>query len=211
MPIGCWDAICSWLYFLCVPHCCPVLKHCDWKWEHPPPPCLLCLFLFLTIETWSSHKRVVKVLKWGDSAGHSVLFVLLCWEAAGYRLCIGDCQNARLQQTSWSEVKRRHFIPVWLCCVVLKAGLFCGSVTWHYWFKKEKKNPFNGKKWYCTEVLEKCWNLNKIFSPATFMCCFFVYNYTIATAKSPLIQFWPLSNMKLWHWRAPHNSCWIKI
>lgn len=62
--------------------------------------------------------------------GHSFPFVLLCyrmviWEAAPSRLYVIAKMLIATHFLKW-----RNHIPVWLCCVVLKAGFFCGSIAW---------------------------------------------------------------------------------
>lgn len=89
------------------------------------------------------------------NTGHSFLFVLLC-----YRMVIWEAAHSRLYVIAKMLIathflKWRNHIPVWLCCVVLKAGLSCGSIAWITDKKKLFFFPGLEKCWYCTQVLEK--------------------------------------------------------
>lgn len=118
----------------------------------------------LAVSVWSNPGQlagVIQDLSGITNIGHSFLFVLSC-----YRMVIREAAHCRLYVIAKMLIathflKWRNHIPVWLCCVVLEAGLFCGSVAWI-----SDKNDYCQvieKCWYCTDVLEnnkiKCWVL----------------------------------------------------
>lgn len=72
------------------------------------------------------------------------------WKAAPSRIYV---IAKMLIATCFLKWKQRDHIPVWLCCVVLKAGFFCGSITPGLLTKVIVSRSW--KCWYCTEVLEK--------------------------------------------------------
>lgn len=114
--------------FLSAFHCPPVsafssLQPCWWR-AHGL--CCQCAIKICSIGRGSAATRSDGII----NLGHSFLFLLLCcrmvmWEAA---LCWIYVIAKMLIAAHFLKWKWRDHIPVWLCCVVLKAGFFCGSI-----------------------------------------------------------------------------------